>query len=598
MVEDYRVKKYISGKYYNEIFKELQKQIDSEFNRTRFCIKLNDFDINTIWFAHKGIDTFYCDLYVDANISDYDDYKEDGKVKRYFIRCDGNIDMNGIHLRNFEVQDGPSEYKLLLSNSFMPLMKNEKFDIVANDILQEYCPSYVGSGIVNVNEILNKLGLDIKFLHLRNVGNVYGLIAFEDMKLDTYTNNASDIPANTIVLNSGHYALFGEFTNRDRFTIVHECVHKILHYKHFIYNKLFNESSASAIKCETTGEYSEEENIKHMERQANNIASRILVPQRKLLNSIEIFKGISNLSTVNDYVEMLECLKEEYKVSYPVLKIRLVELGYTKFVGINEYLDGMMVKPYISTTNLESNESYTIKKEDVFRLEVTDKRLKSLLREYNFIYVDNHLCLNSPKYVCSRDNKICMTEYALNHIDECCLKFEYSFKVRNIDVNNSYLVLCRLDGYVVPNPHFKNHSIQEDALKYNAALWKEKNNALLEFRKKSLNNDLANNLRKVIEASELTQELVAEYTTVSLSTIEKILSGKNSKPKISTLMLICVGLHLPPVISNDLFNSAGHNLDDTNLKTQWVRDAVFLMYTQDARDVKKMYEETFKEESE
>lgn len=91
---------------------------------------------------------------------------------------------------------------------------------------------------------------------------------------------------------------------------------------------------------------------------------------------------------------------------------------------------------------------------------------------------------------------------------------------------------------------------------------------------------------------------MAEYTTVSLSTIEKILSGKNSKPKISTLMLICVGLHLPPVISNDLFNSAGHNLDDTNLKTQWVRDAVFLMYDQDARDIRKMYEETFKEESE
>ena len=594
MVEDYRVKKYISGKYYNDIFKVLNKQIEIEFNRVRYRVRLNDFDINTIWFAHKGIDSFYCDLYINANVSDYDDYKEDGTVKRYFIKCDGNIDMNGIHLRNFEVQDDPSEYRLLLSNSFMPLLKKEKLDGVANEILQEYCPSYVGSGIVNVNEILSKLDLDIKFLHLRNVGNVYGLIAFEDMKLDTYTNNASVIPANTIVLNSGHYALFGEFTNRDKFTIVHECVHKILHYKHFIYNKLFNEPSALAIKCETTGEYSEDENIKYMEQQANNIASRILVPQRKLLNSIEIFKGISNLSTVNDYVEMLECLKAEYNVSYSTLKIRLAELGYTHFVGINEYVDGMLVKPYISITKLNADESYSIKAIDFIRLASTDFRLQHVLAKLNFVYVDFHVCLNHPKYVIENDGILTMTEYALNHIDECCLKFSYSFKTKFQSINNPYLLLCRLDSYIKPVPKFMNNEIHEETLQYCLKDWRAKNQEIIDFKSK-MNNNLGDNLKSILKEQSLTYEFAADDCRVDKSTIEAIIYGKQPKPKKVTLMKICVGLQLDPMISEQLFVNAGYNLQDTNPESMFIKQVIYYYFHYDIDDVIAMYEEQFKD---
>lgn len=598
MIEDYRLKKYLEKKYYNCLFGLVETELNKGFNMVDDHVYLRDISINTVLFAHKGIDTFFCSLYVDAIINDSNDYKEDGSVKRYFVKCEGHINNDGIRLFSFNVEEEPTRFPYLMKNSFMPIFKKEEYDNIAKDFIHKYCPSFVSTGSININEIMKNLNLELKVLSLRGYGDIYGMIAFENMNVNTHTEGGSIIPANTIVLNADRRSIYSDDMSRDLFTVVHECIHKELHYKHYLFNKQFNNSSETAIKCETTGVYNEDENIREMEKQANAIASKVLLPEMKLLNSVETYKNSHNLITANDYYELLERLKEEFKVSYSALKIRLIELGYSKFIGIREYMDGEMVRPYISTKKIENNESYTISKKDFIRLEISTPTLKQLLRDYTFIYVEGHVCLDNPKYIERINGKPIMSEYALNNIDECCLKFEYSFKTEYSEANTSYLLLCRLDGYVSPNPRFKNHSIGEEATVYNAELWKEKNKELLEFRKKSLNNDLANNLRQVIGASELTQELVAEYTTVSLSTIEKILSGKNTKPKMSTLMLICVGLHLPPIISNDLFKSAGYNLDDTNLKTQWVRDAIFIMYSNDARDIRKMYEETFNEESE
>lgn len=187
MVEDYRLKKHLEKKYYNVLFRLVETELNKEFNRVTDHVFLKEVSINTVWFAHKGVDTFYCSLYVDAIINDYDDYKEDGRVKRFFVKCEGRISNKGIDLYSFKVEEEPTNYPYLMKNSFMPIFKKEEYDNIARDFIHKYCPSFVGTGSINVNEIMQKLDLELKVLSLRGYGDIYGMIAFDDMNVDTYT---------------------------------------------------------------------------------------------------------------------------------------------------------------------------------------------------------------------------------------------------------------------------------------------------------------------------------------------------------------------------------------------------------------------------
>ena len=597
MVEDYRLKKHLEKKYYNVLFRLVETELNKEFNRVTDHVFLKEVSINTVWFAHKGVDTFYCSLYEDAIINDYDDYKEDGSVKRFFVKCEGRISNKGIDLYSFKVEEEPTNYPYLMKNSFMPIFKKEEYDNIARDFIHKYCPSFVGTGSINVNEIMQKLDLELKVLSLRGYGDIYGMIAFDDMNVDTYTEGGSLVPANTIVLNSDRRSIFSDNQSKDLFTVVHECVHKELHYKHYLFNKQFNSSSETAIKCETTGVYNEDENIREMEKQANAIASKILLPEMKLLSSIEAYKNSHNLINANDYYDLLERLKEEFKVSYSALKIRLIQLGYTEFVGIREYMDEEMVRPYISTTKLESDESYTIKPIDFIRLACTDVKLKRILDKGKFVYIEGHVCLDNPKYIVSVNDEYAMSDYALNHMDECCLKFQYTFKSKYKDFDNTYLFLCRLDSSIIPTVKFMDSTIHEETTDYGKSDWQEKNKYVLEFKSK-MTNCLGDNLRAILKEQGLTYENAAYDCRVDKSTIESIIYGKQPKPKKITLLKICIGLNIDPSISEELFECAGYNLRDCTEETMLIKQLLYYFPKCGVDKVESIYFDHLKKESE
>ena len=70
------------------------------------------------------------------------------------------------------------------------------------------------------------------------------------------------------------------------------------------------------------------------------------------------------------------------------------------------------------------------------RLSITDNRLITELQSKDYLYVDGHVCLNNDKYLVRKDGITKLSEYALNNIDECCLKFEYIF---NSNIKKNWL---------------------------------------------------------------------------------------------------------------------------------------------------------------
>lgn len=61
----------------------------------------------------------------------------------------------------------------------------------------------------------------------------------------------------------------------------------------------------------------------------------------------------------------------------------------------------------------------------------------------SYLYVDSHLVLVSSKYLrTDYDGMTVLTEYARNHMDECCLAFDMT--VVSCD-DNEYYTVCYLN---------------------------------------------------------------------------------------------------------------------------------------------------------
>lgn len=69
-------------------------------------------------------------------------------------------------------------------------------------------------------------------------------------------------------------------------------------------------------------------------------------------------------------------------------------------------------------------------------------------------------------------------------------------------------------------------------------------------------------------------------------TLSRIVKGE-TEPSQDTLILICFGLHLPPVISDKLLDVFGCPLNPVkNPDHQWIKEALFMKYPESMRVVR------------
>ena len=74
---------------------------------------------------------------------------------------------------------------------------------------------------------------------------------------------------------------------------------------------------------------------------------------------------------------------------------------------------------------------------------LTNPELLSLTENGDYLFVENHFVYNAPLYVkTSEDGQLELTDYALAHIDECCLVFD--LKIKN-NLDEDYQTVCFLN---------------------------------------------------------------------------------------------------------------------------------------------------------
>lgn len=412
--------------------------------------------------------------------------REIDEVTQWFkVRCTATLD-NGLHNLNTEEVSLYTKYdkaqKKCLSDALVPIIYKEELDEVAEDFLSRYYSETLEKPMpIDPVELAKRMGgLTIVQAHLSKSCTIFGQTCFSDGEIKYYDLEERKfkplgVRNGTILIDPDVFFMrnIGSVNN----TIVHECVHWDKHRKFFELEKLYN-PEASAIRCQvmegTNRDKEKKTEYEWMEWHASSLAPRILMPAKTTLQKTkELIEKNRKLLPSANKTDILESvifeLSDFFGVSKLAAKIRLIDLGFQEAIGVLTYVDERYISNYAFEEGaLKRGQTYTIGALDALIESRPGTKFRELLQSGQFLYVDAHFCINDPKYIIEDEYGFAhLTDYALMHIDECCLAFCYCMKVLDewlaegktfilcfIDINNLKYVNDRFghtegDRYIV-----------------------------------------------------------------------------------------------------------------------------------------------------
>lgn len=501
----------------------------------------------------------------------------DGVEQWFRISCsaemeDGlkNFDITGIHIYN-KYRDGKETH---LSEYLVPIISKNQFDDAAEKFLKKYYPEALSKPMaVPAREIARRMGLDIQEVHITKYCSIFGQMVFTDCELQHYDSDANaykplPVKRGTILVDPNVFFMrsVGSMNN----TIIHECVHWDLHKKFFELEKLYNKDARS-ITCQVQEGIRPERNrtpFDWMEWHANHLAPRILMPAKQTLQKIEELieknKRVLQTDNIADIMESVVYeLSEFFEVSRISAKIRMIDLGYSEAIGVYTYIDDRYVGNHtFEKSVLKRNQTFSIGIQDALHEYAMNQEFRKILDSGKYIYVDAHFCINDSKYVRLNDEDFAeLTDYARQHIDECCLIFDVTAR-KNDRYGAQYYKEAVLFRDAV------SEKIVE--LKYSQS---EKNKATVERAEelskiggeakqiasiaRALPPTFADTLVAHMKRQRCTVEKLAEYSQVGTKTIQRMRNEVDYSTSLGNVVAICIGLQLHPIFSTDLVSKAG-----------------------------------------
>ena len=586
---------YIGDSFYDEIHPKLKSYIYQNKDRLNLYsytisdpsyTNLDDFHVMGVTFHESDNDRidFQAAIQADIAISGRSrwDYDSD-MIERWFsASCSATL-RDGLH--NFYIKN-ISEYSSerfkaedALTKYLVPYVFAKDLDKHAEKFLEKYCPQALDEPMpLPINEIISKIGLTVFYAPLSD--GIFGQTYFNTAIVDTYTNlesrevQTTEIQAGTILVNPDVFFMrnIGSRNN----TIIHECVHWDKHCKFFELQKLLNPEH-QAISCAVVAEYRKkpnqlEDELSWMEWQANAIAPRILIPTKtgksklgSIINKLrrEFGKGLSE-----GYIMELAISEfaDFFKVSTTAAKIRAIELGFDQAAGVFNYVDGHYYPPFsFSKGSLKKDQTFIIDRNNAIVESLFNPDLVEDFKAGRFIHTGGMMVINDHKYVSIQDEKAVLTEYALSHVDECCLVFDRTTRVSNNYDDSFYRIcfLCRdADSKCFVEAHFnpkegKNEDIQKRAREMASIALEAKRVADILAEVPS---SFCGSLDYHINRRGYTNEKMEERTGISSRMIQDYRNKRDTKPTLQSVLALCIGLNLQPAFSYDLISKAGLNI--------------------------------------
>ncbi|XOQ48226.1 MAG: HTH cro/C1-type domain-containing protein [Eubacteriales bacterium] len=609
-------KDYVADRFYNEIFAAIQSyttdnydDLDLRLYRVRNIggIELSDIEVKFVSVNDLPDMKIEFDVVVEAELevreSDYH-YDESENCRQWFmLTCSGDLACN---LDDFTISS-VTEYSSKnrqpkpMSDSLVPIIHKEQLESVATDFLRRHYPEALKTPMAIEPQVLaENMGLTVEMREITKDFSVFGQLYFHDCDTEFYDKDSDEmvqthVDARTIIVDPKAFFLrnLGSVNN----TIVHECVHWDQHRKAFELERLYN-SSVTRIKCQVIGGIKDNSRdaTDWMEWQANALTPKIQMPiamfKTQAFKFIKQFRAELGTSELIDVMEpVIDALATFFCVSRTAAKIRMIDAGYEEAIGTFTYIDGRYVKPHrFKKGALEKNQTFSIGAEDAAIQGLTNPTLSALVRDGSYQYVDAHFVLNHPKYV-TQDifGETVLTDYARNHMDECCLIFDLSIKSGCKERYHSECFLNRDEtsdiAFDIVYGRGYQHASPEKKAEMLAAKLMEENRIYGE-----LPTNYHTSLKIVREWKDVTFKELAERTMVNERTIRRIVNGEEPG-SINSIILICLGLHLPPNISSHIIRNSPFSLNFNNDSHIWYNFALTHLYPKSMDEIRAFLQE-------
>lgn len=587
---------YLEDVYYNQIFSKIKSYLFNNKGRLDLStsvvpdpsyVELSDFQIMSINYHESDTDRIECKIAIRAEVEisgrGRRDYESDSTECWLSIPFSATL-KNGLKHVNigyaseysrelFRAEDALTKY-------LVPYIYAKDLDKHAEKFLERYCPRALKEPMpLPIKEIVEQMGLTV--YHAPLPGGIFGRTYFNDTNVKVYGNKActeiveKSISSGTVLVNPDVFFMrnIGSVNN----TVIHECVHWDKHYKFFELQKLLN-PDIQAISCAVVEEYKKkpnqlEDELSWMEWQANALTPKILIPAKtgksKLSEILNRLRSSFHGHLRNGYIMELAISEfaDFFKVSTTAAKIRAVELGFEQAAGVFNFVDGKNYPPFsFQKGSLKKGQTFIIDRNNIIIESLFNQNLADDFKAGRFIHAGGLFVINDPKYVSIiEDTEPALTEYALEHVDECCLVFDRTTRVSS-HYDDSFYRLCFLcrdaDSKSFVEAKFnpregKNEDVQKRAREMAtiAAEAKRISDILAEIP-----SSFCGTLDYHIKRRKYTNEKLEERTGISSRMLQDYRNKKDAKPTLQSVLALCIGLNLHPSFSYDLIAKAGYNI--------------------------------------
>lgn len=353
------------------------------------------------------------------------------------------------------------------------------------------------------------------------------------------------VEANTIVINS-------RCIGKERGAVFHECFHFMEHRLFFQLQRLHCSDVARLGQWKQVAlEKNGRSPIEWIEWQAHGGGLCLQAPRTLLRKRVaEELNGLRHVRRHMGYkLELVgKKLAKEFGICNYQLRNRMIQVGYSEARGSLNFVGDGYIEPFATDPGAcRGNQNFVISPKELLEEYVRNETFRRLIDTGRYIYADGHICLNDPEYVVQRGKKLLLTEWANAHVNRCCLRFVRTY---HRDRQTHY-VFGQLNSDEAYNSRSLAFSIESGA-KNVLTQAKEISEVLL-----NLPCSFPGTLKAHMERLDVTIELLAERSRLSVSTLNRLRSKQQERYKIDQVAAVCFGLRLQPEYSFDLLRKAG-----------------------------------------
>ena len=423
----------------------------------------------------------------------------------------------------------------------------------------------------NAKLLAEKMGLNVLYLPVYEHRNMESILFFEENELTIGTDKIEIdeegflvhikdevgetivIPANTIVININK--LHPDYAD---FAIFHECFHYEEHYLPYRLQKLTSNDvriiKTKKILIEKDKEYKDP--VYFMENQANRDAYGLLMPaeytNRRIIELRSKITEYPNEGALYEKVGLK--LSADLHIPHFRMRARMLQLGYPAAKGALNYVNKKRIQPFaFSPESWKTVEhTFVVTPTNVRTLYKSNSDFKKIMDSGRYVYSDGHVVRNDPKFVKESNGIYDMTQLALDHVDDCCLRFVRVY------------IQKQIGSYVLGRMYMDNEYIQQTLFYLDDHINKQ---GLDEFDAKSafkasFPKDFKGAVDILKKYNHSSYAKIGEFMYMNEDVLSSALNDPKKYKNEDFLIALCLYFKLPDWISSLLFKRAHVCLDD------------------------------------